>query len=75
MQIVRASDAVEALPGEPVPASSYLAAMTILVDDVDDVDDSHKIVESSGTVTRPTGDGFFISARHAYGAGLFFTTG
>ncbi|MFM9695264.1 hypothetical protein [Streptomyces europaeiscabiei] len=46
--------------------------MTILVDDVDD---SRKIAESSGTVTRPTGDGFFISARHAYGAGLFFTTG
>ena len=72
MQIVRASDAEEVLPGEPVPASSYLAAMTILVDDVDD---SRKIAESSGTVTRPTGDGFFISARHAYRAGLFFTTG
>jgi hypothetical protein len=70
LQFVRASDAEEVLPGEPVPASSYLAAMTILVDDVDD---ARKIVESNGTMTRPTGDGFFISARHAYGASLFFT--
>ncbi|WP_221350373.1 VOC family protein [Streptomyces beigongshangae] len=70
LQFVRASDAEEVLPGEPVPASSYLAAMTILVDDVDD---ARKIVESNGTMTRPAGDGFFISARHAYGAGLFFT--
>ncbi|MGX1502707.1 UNVERIFIED_CONTAM: hypothetical protein RKD43_001332 [Streptomyces graminofaciens] len=72
LQIVRASDAGEVLPGEPVPAPSYLAAMTILVDDVAH---ARGIVEESGTPTRPAGDGFFVSARHAYGAGLFFTAG
>ncbi|ALC24110.1 VOC family protein [Streptomyces pristinaespiralis] len=72
LQIVRATDAGEVLPGEPVPAPSYLAAMTILVDDVAH---ARGIVEESGTPTRPAGDGFFVSARHAYGAGLFFTAG
>ncbi|KOT27421.1 hypothetical protein ADK41_37115 [Streptomyces caelestis] len=72
MEIVRASHAGDVLPDEPVPASSYLAAMTVLVDDVGD---ARKIVESGGTVTQPAGGGFFVSARHAYGAGLFFTRG
>ncbi|WP_307128658.1 VOC family protein [Streptomyces sp. B1I3] len=72
LEIVRASDAEKVLPGEPVSASSYLAAMTVLVHDVDD---ARKIVESGGTATRSTGDGFFVSARHAYGAGLFFAAG
>ncbi|GGZ19132.1 VOC family protein [Streptomyces poonensis] len=72
LRIVRASDAEEVLPGEPAPASSYLAAMTVVVEDVDD---ARKVVEGGGTVTRPTGAGFFVSARHAYGAGLFFTAG
>ncbi|MFE4054076.1 VOC family protein [Streptomyces sp. YIM B13518] len=72
LEIVRASHAGDVLPDEPVPASSYLAAMTVLVDDVGD---ARKIVESGGTVTQSTGGGFFVSARHAYGAGLFFTRG
>lgn len=72
LEIVRASHAQEVLPGEPVPAPSYLAAMTVVVGDVDD---ARKIVESSGTATRSTSGGFFVSARHAYGAGLFFTAG
>ncbi|MEU1216469.1 VOC family protein [Streptomyces sp. NPDC005791] len=72
LEIVRASDAEEVLPGEPVPAPSYLAAMTVLVDDVDD---AREIIESGGTATRSTGYGFFVSARHAYGAGLFFAAG
>ncbi len=71
LRIVRATDAGEVLPGEPVPADSYLAAMTVLVDDTDG---ARKIVESGGTVTRTTGDGFFVSARHAHGSGLFFST-
>ncbi|KAK1177573.1 VOC family protein [Streptomyces sp. NBS 14/10] len=72
LEIVRASDVEEVLPGEPAPASSYLAAMTVVVDDVDR---ARKTVESGGTPTRTAGDGFFVSARHAYGAGLFFTAG
>ncbi|NUS85718.1 MAG: VOC family protein [Streptomyces sp.] len=72
LEIVRASDAEEVLPGEPAPASSYLAAMTVVVDDVAH---ARKTVESGGTPTRTAGDGFFVSARHAYGAGLFFTVG
>ncbi|MFD0363132.1 VOC family protein [Nocardia sp. GCM10030253] len=69
LEIVRASDAAEVLPGEPVPAASYLAAMTI---QVEDVDHARGIVESGGTQTRSTEDGFFVSARDAYGAGLHF---
>ncbi|GCB47578.1 hypothetical protein [Streptomyces sp. NL15-2K] len=72
LEIVRASHAGDVLPGEPVPASSYLAAMTVLVDDTDD---ARKTVESGGTVTQSAGDGFFVSARDAYGAGLFFMRG
>ncbi|XVQ06613.1 VOC family protein [Spirillospora sp. CA-255316] len=70
LEIVRSSDAETVLPGEPAPASSYLAAMTVLVDDVTA---ARRIVEDGGTATRTIGDGFFVSARDAYGAGLFFT--
>ncbi|MFC6881694.1 MULTISPECIES: VOC family protein [Actinomadura] len=70
LEFVRSSDAEEALPGEPAPAASYLAAMTVLVDDVTA---ARTIVEDGGTGVRTTGDGFFVSARDAYGAGLFFT--
>ncbi|MEU7985103.1 VOC family protein [Streptosporangium canum] len=70
LEIVRASDSEGVLPGEPAPASSYLAAMTVVVDDVDT---ARVIVERGGTATRTTGGGFFVSARDAYGAALFFT--
>ncbi|MGV9576557.1 VOC family protein [Streptomyces sp. NPDC003509] len=70
LEIVPASQAGAVLPDEPAPAPSYLAAMTILVDDADH---ARKAVESGGTPTRSTPRGFFVSARHAYGAGLFFT--
>lgn len=70
LRIVRASDAEGVLPGEPVPASSYLAALTVAVDDVHR---ARALVEDGGTATRPAAGGFFVSARDAYGAGLFFT--
>jgi hypothetical protein len=69
LEIVRASDAEEVLPGEPAPAASYLAAMTIAVDDVAA---ARTIVEGGGTATRTVDDGFFVSARDAHGAALFF---
>ncbi|GAB2604753.1 VOC family protein [Streptomyces capparidis] len=71
VEVVRASDADEVLPGEPAPAASYLAAMTILVGDVGA---ARRVVDSGGTATRTVGGGFFVSARDAHGAGLFFTT-
>ncbi|WP_129839010.1 VOC family protein [Streptomyces sp. RFCAC02] len=70
LRFVRASDREEVLPGEPAPAASYLAAMTVLVDDAER---ARGIAEGNGVPTRPAGDGFFVSARYAYGAGLFFT--
>ncbi|CAM3527013.1 VOC family protein [Kibdelosporangium persicum] len=70
LEIVRASDAEQVLPGEPAPAPSYLAAMTVLVHDVDH---ARTIVDSNDVPTRSTPHGFFVSARDAYGAGLFFT--
>ncbi|WP_405181263.1 VOC family protein [Nocardia sp. NBC_01377] len=70
MEFVRAADAEKVLPGEPVPADSYLAAMTIRVADAAEARD---IVEDHGIPIQPTGDGFFVSARDACGAGLFFT--
>jgi hypothetical protein len=70
LEIVRSGDAQEVLPGEPAPAPSRFAAMTVAVDDVAA---ARAIVEDGGTATRPAGDGFFVSARDAYGAGLFFT--
>ncbi|MFX0580919.1 VOC family protein [Nocardia nepalensis] len=69
LEIVRASDAQSVLPGEKAPAPSYLAAMTI---QVDDVAAARTIVETGGIPTRTTDSGFFVSARDAYGAGLFF---
>lgn len=69
LDIVRASDASAVLPDEPAPAPSYLAAMTIRVDDITT---ARAVVESGGTPARTTGDGFFVSARDAFGATLFF---
>ncbi len=69
LEIVRASQAETVLPGEPAPASSYLAAMTIAVDDLAV---ARGIIENSGVPLRQTDEGFFVSAREAYGAGLFF---
>ncbi|NDU72994.1 VOC family protein [Actinomadura sp. DSM 109109] len=72
LEIVRASNAEEVLPGEPAPAPSYLAAMNI---SVGDVAAARRIVEGGGTATRTVDGGFFVSARDAHGAGLFFTAG
>jgi hypothetical protein len=70
LELIRASDAEKELPGEPVPAASYPAAMTVAVDDVGA---ARTLVEGAGTATRTVDDGFFVSARDACGAGLFFT--
>jgi hypothetical protein len=69
LRVLRASGAGEVLPGEPAPAPSYFAAMTIVVDDLHGARQS---VESNGTATLSTREGFFVSARDAYGAGLLF---
>ncbi|WSY62163.1 VOC family protein [Nocardia sp. NBC_00881] len=69
LEIVRASDAVAVLPREPIPAPSYLAAMTIAVDELGV---ARGIIEDAGVPTHGTAEGFFVSARDAYGAGLFF---
>ncbi|WP_330230818.1 hypothetical protein OHA40_33610 [Nocardia sp. NBC_00508] len=68
---MRASQADVVLPGEPAPAPSYLAAMTIAVDDLAV---ARSIIENSGVALRETDEGFFVSARDAYGAGLFFVS-
>lgn len=70
LELVRASRAEEVLPGEPVPAESYLAAMTVAVDDVAA---ARTIVENGGTATRAAAGGFTVSARDAHGAALLFT--
>ncbi|MFJ9367124.1 VOC family protein [Nocardia sp. NPDC101769] len=70
VELVRATAAEEVLPGEPAPAASYLAAMTIRVADAVR---ARELVEAGGTATRGTSDGFFVSARDAFGAALFFT--
>ncbi|MFD5175923.1 VOC family protein [Nocardia sp. NPDC058379] len=70
LEFVRASDADQLLPGEPAPAASYPAALTVRVDDVVAARD---LVDDAGTPTVATADGFFVSAADAYGAGLFFT--
>lgn len=70
LEIVRASDADDVLPGEPVPADSYPAAMTVAVDDLAA---ARTLVEDGGAATRTVGAGFFVSARDAGGAGLTFT--
>ncbi|MEV7804481.1 VOC family protein [Microbispora sp. NPDC088329] len=70
LEIVRASDAGEVLPGEPAPALSYLAAVTVRVEDVTA---ARKTVEDGGITTRTTGGGFLVSAHDASGATVFFT--
>jgi hypothetical protein len=40
---------------------------------VADIATARAVVESGDTPTRATDNGFFISARDAYGATLFFT--
>lgn len=69
LEIVRASQAEAVLPGEPAPAQSYLAAMTIAVADLAV---ARGVIENSGVPFRETAEGFFVSARDAHGAGLFF---
>lgn len=69
LEFVRARDAGEVLPGEPAPAPTYLAAMTVRVADVAA---ARRIVEDGGTATRTTAGGFAVSARDAHGATLFF---
>ncbi|WP_280401405.1 VOC family protein [Nocardia carnea] len=70
IEFVKRSESAGLLPGEPVPAASYLGAMTIRVDEVGK---ARTIIENGGTTTRTSPGGFFVSARDAYGAGLFFT--
>lgn len=70
--IVRASHAGDVLHGERAPAPSCRAAMTVLVDDVGH---AGECVGGGGTATRSIGGGFFVSARQAYGAGLFLSRG
>ncbi|WP_280236633.1 hypothetical protein [Nocardia cyriacigeorgica] len=70
IEIVPASAAVQVLPGEKAPAPSYLAAVTV---HVDDLDRARTLVGESGTETTTTDTGFFVSGRDACGAGLFFT--
>ncbi|MFD4428778.1 VOC family protein [Nocardia sp. NPDC058497] len=70
LELVRAGDAGDVVPDEPAPAASYPAAVTIRVDDVTA---ARELVEDGGAPTISTADGFFVSARDAYGAGLFFT--
>ncbi|WP_236566768.1 VOC family protein [Nocardia sp. CY41] len=72
LELVRASQADAVLPGEPAPAPSYLAAMTIAVRDLRVARD---VIEKAGVPVRETDEGFFVSAREAYGAGLFFVAG
>ncbi|MET8798717.1 VOC family protein [Nocardia sp. NPDC004568] len=70
VEIVSASAAPEVLPGEAAPAPSYLAALTIVVDDIGR---AREFVEEAGAETRTTGTGFFVSGRDACGSGLFFS--
>lgn len=70
IEIVSASAASEVLPGETAPAPSYLAALTVVVDDIGR---TRTLVEEAGTETRTAGTGFFVSGRDACGSGLFFT--
>ncbi|MFI9508069.1 VOC family protein [Nocardia sp. NPDC052566] len=68
LEIIRASDAATVFPGESAPAPSYLATMTIAVDDLAA---ARTLIERTAE-TRTTARGFFVSARDAYGAGLLF---
>lgn len=69
LEFAKSSVAAEILPGEPVPAASYLASMTILVDDADK---AREIIEDTGIPTIPAADGFFVSAHDSFGAALHF---
>ncbi|MER7452844.1 VOC family protein [Nocardia beijingensis] len=69
LELVRASQAAAVLPGEPAPAPSYLAAMTIAVRDLAV---AREVIRNAGVPVRETDGGFRVSARDAYGAGLFF---
>lgn len=71
IEIVPASAVARVLPGETPPAPSYLAALTIRVDDVDH---ARTFIAGTGIGTRTTEAGFFVSGRDACGAGLFFTS-
>ncbi|MEW2355514.1 VOC family protein [Spirillospora sp. NPDC029432] len=69
LEIVRASDCAAVLPGEPVPDTSRLAAMTVRVDDVAA---ARAVVEDGGVPARTAGGGFLVPARDAHGAALLF---
>ncbi|MFI9816424.1 VOC family protein [Saccharothrix variisporea] len=68
LEVVRASDAERVLPGEP--ATTGFAALTILVDDLAH---ARRTVETIAATTS-TRSGFLVSARDAFGAGIFFAT-
>ncbi|WP_219462083.1 VOC family protein [Nonomuraea rhizosphaerae] len=73
VEIVSASEAADALPDLGAFADmggAFLAAMSIVVDDVPA---ARSLVDGNGIPTYPAGDGFFVSPRDASGAGLFFT--
>ncbi|MEU7898248.1 VOC family protein [Nonomuraea sp. NPDC049152] len=70
LEIISASAAEETIPGDASSAPSYLAAMSIVVRDVRA---ARTLVEGNGIATRAAGDGFYVSAGDAFGAGLFFT--
>lgn len=70
IEIVPASAAGPVLPGEQAPAPTYLAALTVVVGDLDR---ARRFVDETGTETRTTEEGFSVPARDACGAALFFT--
>ncbi|QLY28014.1 VOC family protein [Nocardia huaxiensis] len=69
LEFVELAKAGDVLAEEPITEGSHLAAMTVLVDDADK---ARELVEDAGTPTVPIADGFYVRARDAYGAGLFF---
>ncbi|GAA5063311.1 hypothetical protein [Nocardia callitridis] len=71
VEIVSATAADQLLPGENAPAPSYLAALTMLVEDLGRA--RERVIES-GTPITPVDSGFFVSGRDARGAGLLFTS-
>lgn len=70
LTIVPKSAAAGLLADDPLPAPSYLAAVTIAVRDVGA---ARELVDGNGVPTRTTGSGFHVSSRDAYGMGIFFT--
>ncbi|WP_202804878.1 VOC family protein [Nocardia brasiliensis] len=69
LEFVRATAAADLLPGEPAPAASYLAALTITVDDTDR---ARAVIDAATVPTRDTPTGFAVSSRDALGPTLFF---